>query len=160
MAPMIRRRAVRAILLTPEARVLLMRIAVQGRCFWIAPGGGIQARETAAQALHRELSEELGLEPRPLGPLLRRREHQTTLYGQRWCQYEEFFLIPITRFQPRMRDRIEAKSLREFRWWHLDELADTAEQVTPTGLHRIVTDYLRDGPPSTAPGIEQIIDPE
>lgn len=157
---MIRRRAVRAILLTPETRILLMRIAVEGRRFWIAPGGGIQARETQEQALHRELHEELGLEPRPLGPLLWRREHQTTLYGRRWCQYEEFFLIHIPRFQPQIRDRVEARSLLEFRWWHLDDLANTTERVTPTALHSIVSDYLRDGPPATVPGIERIVDPE
>ena len=58
------REAVRAIVLTPEREVLLMRIhSPDGEhVFWIAPGGGLQAGETIEQALKRELQEELGLQ--------------------------------------------------------------------------------------------------
>lgn len=38
------RRAVRAVMLTPDRRVLLMRVQepLSGRTFWITPGGGIE----------------------------------------------------------------------------------------------------------------------
>jgi 8-oxo-dGTP diphosphatase len=35
--------------------------------FWVTPGGGLQGRETYAQAARRELREETGLD-QPLGP--------------------------------------------------------------------------------------------
>src|SRR6267378_1635816 len=59
---MTERNAVRAILLTPDKRVLLLRIRLPGVSpFWIAPGVGIEPGETVYQALRRELREELGL---------------------------------------------------------------------------------------------------
>ncbi|MGY4255625.1 8-oxo-dGTP pyrophosphatase MutT (NUDIX family) [Bradyrhizobium sp. USDA 4516] len=60
---MIHRRAVRALLITGEREVLLMRIRSPhgGDCFWIAPGGGVEGDETAEATLQRELAEELGL---------------------------------------------------------------------------------------------------
>jgi 8-oxo-dGTP pyrophosphatase MutT (NUDIX family) len=57
------RQGVRAILLTPEHEVLLMRIRPPDveMWFWITPGGGLEPGETIEQGLRRELREELGL---------------------------------------------------------------------------------------------------
>lgn len=52
----VRQRA--AALIQSEGRVLLHRVV--GDAFWALPGGGIESGETAAQALVRELQEELG----------------------------------------------------------------------------------------------------
>ncbi|WP_311987009.1 NUDIX hydrolase [Bradyrhizobium elkanii] len=50
---MIHRRAVRALIITGEREVLLMRIRPPhgGDCFWIAPGGGAEGDETAEATL-------------------------------------------------------------------------------------------------------------
>ena len=109
------RQAARAILLTPDDEVLLMRVEVQNGSFWICPGGGLQAGETAIEALRRELTEELGLADAPIGPLLWQRRQEMTLYGRRWHQSEEYFAVPVSRFTPRMQDAAEARILREFR---------------------------------------------
>src|SRR6266850_1492369 len=51
---MTERNAVRAIILTPDERVLMLRIRLPGVSpFWIAPGGGIEPGETAHYALLR-----------------------------------------------------------------------------------------------------------
>ena len=51
------RRAVRAVLLTPERDVLLMRIHPPDsqEHFWITPGGGLQPGENVEDGLRREL---------------------------------------------------------------------------------------------------------
>lgn len=62
------RRAVRAILLTPQQEVLLVRFEFPGRSAWALPGGGVEPGERAEDALRRELAEELGHTPDAIGP--------------------------------------------------------------------------------------------
>lgn len=152
------RPAARAILLTPANELLLMRVEVQNGNFWICPGGGIKQGETAPRALRRELAEELGLQNARIGPLLWRRKHEMTLYGRRWRQSEAYFAVATNRFPPRMQDAIEARILREFRWWSLEELRHSRENLVPSALLRIVLDYLENGPPPAPPEIEIVSD--
>ncbi|HEY7198502.1 MAG TPA: NUDIX hydrolase [Gaiellaceae bacterium] len=58
MEPRIRVSAV----LRREGRVLLCRHEKEGRDNWLLPGGGVQAGESLAAALQRELLEECGIE--------------------------------------------------------------------------------------------------
>lgn len=152
------RQAVRAILLTPQDEVLLMRLKADGKIFWITPGGGIEAGESPHQALLRELSEEVGLDDAAIGPLLWRRQQTTTYYKKLWRQNEEYYLVETERFVPQMSDRIEARLVTEFRWWHLDELAEAEEVISPLSLERIVSDYLARGAPDPVPPTEIVVD--
>lgn len=61
MAPRIRLRA--AAVITRPGQVLLHR--AEGDLFWALPGGGIEPGESAAQALVREMHEELGAAVEP-----------------------------------------------------------------------------------------------
>ncbi|MEO8184257.1 MAG: NUDIX domain-containing protein [Deltaproteobacteria bacterium] len=100
------RQAIRAILLTPMAEVLLMRIRPPGRddCFWIAPGGGMESGETVESCLKRELEEELGLIQFDVGPLVWLRQHTFNWDGQRIRQSEQYHVVHIARFAPKMSD--------------------------------------------------------
>jgi len=150
------RTAVRAILITPDAHVLLLRIRPPGEaeCFWITPGGGIEAGESDEGALRRELGEELGLAQFELGPLVWLRQH-TFLWAGEWLrQSERYHVVHVGRFEPSMSDPTEARILQEFRWWHASELAATRERLVPLSLAKIVGDYLAHGPPLTPPQVE------
>lgn len=152
------RKAVRAFLLCPDDRLLMLRLRLpDGAEFWITPGGGLQTGETQEAALRRELDEELGLMRFDLGPLLWRRDHELTWNGHRLRQSESFFVVHVPHFTPVMRDAEEARLVREFRWWSPEALAATTERLTPLTTAGIVADYLRDGSP-TEPGYERIID--
>lgn len=63
MAPRIRLRA--AAVITRPGQVLLHR--AEGDLFWALPGGGVEPGESAAQALVREMHEELGVAVEPGG---------------------------------------------------------------------------------------------
>jgi 8-oxo-dGTP pyrophosphatase MutT (NUDIX family) len=154
------RKAIRAILITPTAEVLLMRIRPPGRddCFWIVPGGGIEPGETLETCLRRELDEELSLTRFDVGPLVWLREHTFNWDSQRIRQSEQYYVIRVDRFEPKMSDANEARVLQQFRWWHASELAQTEEQLTPLALAAIVSEYLKHGPPKAPLEVEVLED--
>ena len=157
---MIHRRAVRALIVTGEREVLLMRIRPPhgGDCFWIAPGGGIEGDETPEAALQRELAEELGLIDFQPGPAVWRRHHIFNWGGRRISQKEEYRVVHTDRFDPVMADNAEAKVLDCFRWWSIADLSRAEERLTPLSLANILESYLRDGAPRELPDEEVLID--
>ena len=50
-----------SLLLRWHGRVLLCRQEKPGKEYWLLPGGGVNAGESLADALHRELDEEVGV---------------------------------------------------------------------------------------------------
>ncbi len=160
MVNVVERSAIRAIVLTPEHKVLLMRIRAPegGDGFWITPGGGLESGETQEAGLRRELMEELGLERFAIGPLVWRRQHTFNWGGRRICQREQYHVVRVAEFEPRMSDEVEARVLDQFRWWHLDELAQAQEALTPKSLAEIVTRYLAHGAPADVSSVEVLVD--
>ena len=81
---MIRRQAMRAVLLTPGGRILLMRCEdpASGRNVWFTPGGAVEPGETSEAGLRRELAEETGLRDVQVGPLLWTRTHEFSWDGR------------------------------------------------------------------------------
>jgi 8-oxo-dGTP pyrophosphatase MutT (NUDIX family) len=158
---LIERDSVRAIILTPENEILLLRIRLPDdteRFWWITPGGGLEPGETVEDGLKRELQEELDLTEYVFGPLVWRREHTFNWSGKRIRQSERYFIVHADRFEPRMSDPEEVKVLDRFRWWPVAELPHSRECLTPLLLADIVARYLAEGAPQGPLEPEVLVD--
>lgn len=144
------REAVRALLLDPHDRLLMVRFEFPGGTRWALPGGGLDDGETHEDALRRELDEELGLTGVEIGPHIWDRVHVIPFVNGLWDgQRERIFLVRTPAFEPRPRltwEELRAEYLFEIRWWPREELHDGLPFV-PMALRTLVDTLLRDGPP-------------
>lgn len=155
------RRAARALLLTPDAFVLLARYDFGGRIVWALPGGGLDDDESVETGLRRELAEELGLTKFELGPHIWNREHIIPMNTGHDGQRDTIHLVRVDSFEPAPQigwDGLRAEHVHELRWWSPPELGgvSTALEIhpgdtrfAPRGLARFVQQLLDDGPPAT-----------
>jgi TDG/mug DNA glycosylase family protein len=111
------RDAVRAAVVTPERRILMLHYANEHDEWWIPPGGGVDAGETDEQALRRELREELGLEDFEIGPLLFESKRWFLLEPGFGGQRNRVYLVRTPQFPARV-----VSEARDARWFTLDEL--------------------------------------
>lgn len=145
------RQAVRALVIDPDQRVLLVRFEFPTATRWALPGGGLEPGEDHLDALRRELEEELGLVDAVIGPQVWYRLHIVPfLNGQFDGQRERIHLVRCDAFEPQPRlswEQMNAEYVHELRWWTLDEIATSDAHFVPEELHTLLATLLRDGPP-------------
>jgi G:T/U-mismatch repair DNA glycosylase/ADP-ribose pyrophosphatase YjhB (NUDIX family) len=143
------RNGVRAIVLDPDDRVLLVRFVLPHTELWAPPGGGIDAGETPEQAIVRELAEECGLRGFALGPCIWTRVRW--VQWPRWAgQAERIFLVRTVAFEPAPEwsaEQLAAENVVEQRWWTLDELEASTEVFAPSRLPQLLRELVELGPP-------------
>jgi 8-oxo-dGTP pyrophosphatase MutT (NUDIX family) len=150
---LIERSAVRALLLSPEEELLMMKITEpgSGRAFWLTPGGGMDAGESLLTSLRREILEETGLADFEIGPEVWHREHRFTWDGRAILQRERFYLVKVERFEPTaiyMPDDVERDAFGGFRWWPVWEIEQSSQSFAPRRLGRHLRSLIRHGPPA------------
>ncbi|WP_035846060.1 NUDIX hydrolase [Kitasatospora azatica] len=150
-----RREAARVLLLDAADRLLLFRgfdPAEPTRTWWITPGGGLEPGEESRQAALRELAEETGLTGIELGPPVAEELAVFSYAGRPYEQRQVFYLARTGLTDPAALDSSgcepeEREQLRESRWWTVDQLRATTEQVYPERLAELLALLLEQGPP-------------
>lgn len=144
------RPAVRALIVDPTDRVLLVRFEFDDiGTVWATPGGGIEPGEETLEALHRELAEEVGLYEPEIGGCVWVRVH-TNAMGRWDGQRDEVYLVRCETFEPNPEmtwDQLRSEGLHEIRWWTLAEMTEATDLFAPRELVEAVTSILSDGPP-------------
>ena len=139
----------RGVLLTPDGLVLLLRVATRTGPLWITPGGRIQPGEEGPAAAVREVREETGRQNLIVGAEIWVR-HANYFANGRWLpEQERFFLMPTDTFEPTPQGmEPEERSRHEgFRWWAIEEIAQSAEAFAPRRLAELLRALQQQGPP-------------
>lgn len=142
----------RVIVISPPARVLLMKVSVWDGDLWVAPGGRIRAGENARAAAQRELQEETGLKGVGLGPELWIREWVFERQdGRHAHQREHFFLLRHPEFNPTEdgMGQDERDVHQEYRWWSIADIEASGERFTPPQIAGLLRDLEQQDPPRT-----------
>jgi 8-oxo-dGTP pyrophosphatase MutT (NUDIX family) len=153
------RRAARALLVTPDREVLLVRYAANGmaRPAWITPGGGIEAGETEREAALREVAEETGLTAAPLGPAVWTRRVRVPWANPPFVQCETFFWAPVVRFVPSLAalpTELERREVETFRWWRIEAIEDSTERFGPRRMGPLLRTLFERGLPPAPVEVE------
>lgn len=152
------RRAVRALIIDPSNRTLLVRFQFPGWEGWATPGGGIDAEEDPVAALRRELAEEVGRAEAEIGPLIWRRTHVFPfLDGSYDGQVENVYLVQSAPFEPTprlSREELRREYVTDMRWWSLAELEGSEEEFAPRRLPELVRRLIEEGPPQAPIDVE------
>jgi len=140
------RRTARVLVFDAAGRVLLIRYEVMRAgaefCFWLTPGGEIEAGETELEAAARELREELGLEAAMEGPIYSEPtqfEHQ----GEMRDNVDYFFRVRCAEDAPRMTGVTpeEIAAMQEMRWWSAEEIEASGERFFPVDIAARVREF-------------------
>ena len=148
------REAVRAVLISPDQQVLLVRFEFPTGTRWALPGGGIDTGETPEQALRRELGEEVGYRDAVVGPHLWNRLHIIPFFNGRFDgQRERIHLVEVDApFEPHPAltwPQLNAEFVFELRWWTLAEIAASDHvHFAPRELATHLRTLVEQGPPA------------
>lgn len=138
----------RLLVIDPLQRVLLFRFshssgALNGQSYWATPGGGLEAGETFEDAAIRELWEETGINIDDPGSQIARRQFDLQLPdGEIVLSDERYYRIQVAnnRLSTDAWTAHEVECMAEYKWWSLQELAETSETVWPKNLISLLND--------------------
>lgn len=135
-----RRQCSKVLLVDEQGRVLLFSGTDRTRPdvppWWFPVGGALEPNETLARAAIRETHEETGLAITDPGPVVFSRRFLWEFEGQEYDQEEWFFVVRTPTFEPTSSGWTvtEVATIRGWRWWSIEDLRSTQDDVFPEDL--------------------------
>ncbi|MEI8326269.1 MAG: NUDIX domain-containing protein [Betaproteobacteria bacterium] len=143
----------RALLVDPQDRVLLMKLAagrvspeptVSRPSFWLTPGGSLHPGESFEEALLREIYEETGLRLSHPGTWVWTSPKRIVRDGRPVDTLARVYIQRVPSFEPMPMALTadERESFRELRWWGIDEIAASNETFVPREIALLLKPLL------------------
>jgi len=140
------RPTVRVLLIGPDGRILLVRFLDprlnRGRVFWATVGGEREPGESIEAGARRETFEETGLTDIALGPVVWT-DDPIIRIGDEKVQFRETYVVAHTEGGALSRAGFteeEKAAVTDLRWWTVDEIRGSSEQIYP----EVLADWLPD----------------
>jgi 8-oxo-dGTP pyrophosphatase MutT (NUDIX family) len=133
--PFIERVAARVLVISPQDRVLLLRLEPDFRdAFWVTPGGGVDEGETLEAAAARELREEAGRADLPIGEIAWSRDVKFTWAEWSVLQHEHTFVVRSPEEFVARVAHPDGEPITGSGWFGIDDLSALDETVYPEDL--------------------------
>ena len=137
-----KREVARGLVFDERERLLLIRWRdpVTAREFWEPPGGARASNETFEAALCREVAEETGVADIDVGECVIEFERAFVWAGREFDGFERYFLCRLlsdAHVPPRL-DEVERQGFVEARWWDIQTLRASSEELEPPGLMHLL----------------------
>jgi 8-oxo-dGTP pyrophosphatase MutT (NUDIX family) len=135
----------RALLVDPQDRVLLMKLAFNAHStVWLTPGGSLHPGESHGEALLREIREETGLTLAHPGHWVWTSPKRIMRGGVPVDTQARVYIQRVPNFvaTPAALTPEEHGIFRELRWWSLAEIASSRETFIPRTLAALLSPLL------------------
>lgn len=134
----------RVVTLDPRGRILLFDTELAYTRVWMTPGGALEQGESYRDAAIRELHEETGFEAASLSSCVWTVQFRFEYQGITYDQRERYFVTHVESSEVTSAnwELSEHDQVREYRWWSLPELEDSAAAFRPANLVELLPGVL------------------
>ena len=139
------RKSARAIVINSKNQMFLFQYMFDyledSKAIWITPGGSLEEGESFADALKREVYEELGVQLTKECPEVYYRNPIYTLKnGEKVQSVEKFFLVVLEEksFSFDHWTESEKKRMRAGKWWSVDEIEKSEDEFFSKDIARML----------------------